>query len=622
MCGIVGYTGEHDAAPILLDSLSKLEYRGYDSAGLAVRNGDKLAEVVKATGRLRNLAEKIDGGSALAGTCGIGHTRWATHGEPTQANAHPHVSGNARKTASGPVESDVVGVHNGIIENYEELKLKLLKHGYQFYSQTDTEVVIKLVDYYYKKYGIGPIDAINRMMVRTRGSYALELMFKDYPGEIYVARKDSPLIIGVAGGETYIASDVPAILKYTRTVYYINNMQSARIVPGEVHFFDLNGDEVQVEPTEISWDAQAAEKGGFEHFMIKEIHEQPKAVSDTIHSLIKEGRIDLERFGFTEKELLGIDGVTIVACGSSWHVGMQAQYVIEDMTGLPVRVELASEFRYRRLISDPGQLIVFISQSGETADTLAALREAKSKGLMTLAVVNVLGSSIAREADKVIYTMAGPEIAVATTKAYSAQLVCMYVLATELARLRGAIDEDRYVQLIQELEALPEKIERVLEDKGRIQWFAAKYANAHDMFFIGRGLDYAISLEGSLKMKEISYIHSEAYAAGELKHGTISLVEDGILVAGILTQQGLIEKTLSNMTECKARGAFLMGLTTYGNYNVEDVADFTIYIPKTDQHFTGSLAIVPLQLLAYYLSVAKGLDVDKPRNLAKSVTVE
>ena len=622
MCGIVGYTGQHDAAPILLESLSKLEYRGYDSAGLAVRSGDKLAEVVKSTGRLRNLAEKIDGGHALAGNCGIGHTRWATHGEPTQANAHPHVSGNAKKTASGPVESDVVGVHNGIIENYEELKLKLLKHGYEFYSQTDTEVVIKLVDYYYKKYKIGPIDAINRMMVRTRGSYALELMFKDYPGEIYVARKDSPLIIGVADGETFIASDVPAILKYTRKVYYIDNLMSARIMPGEVHFFDLNGDEVQVEPTEISWDAQAAEKGGFEHFMIKEIHEQPKAASDTLHSLIKDGRIDLERFGITEKALGAIDGVTIVACGSSWHVGMQAQYVIEDMTGLPVRVELASEYRYRRLISDPGQLVIFISQSGETADTLAALREAKSKGLMTLAIVNVLGSSIAREADNVIYTLAGPEIAVATTKAYSAQLICMYALSTELARVRGCIDETGYAELVAELETIPEKIERVLEDKGRIQWFAAKYANAHDMFFIGRGLDYAISLEGSLKMKEISYIHSEAYAAGELKHGTISLIENGILVAGILTQKDLIEKTLSNMTECKARGAFLMGLTTYGNYNVEDIADFTIYIPKTDRHFTGSLAIVPLQLLAYYLSVAKGLDVDKPRNLAKSVTVE
>ena len=623
MCGIVGYTGEHEAAPILLDSLSKLEYRGYDSAGLAVRNGSELAEVVKATGRLRNLAEKIDNGNALEGTCGIGHTRWATHGEPTQANAHPHVSGNAKKTASGPVESDVVGVHNGIIENYEELKQKLLRHGYQFYSQTDTEIMIKLVDYYYKKYGNGPIDAMNRAMVRTRGSYALELMFKDYPGEIYVARKDSPIIIGTSGSESFVASDIPAILKYTRTVYYIDNLQTAQILPGEIHFFDLNGDEIQIEPTVVSWDAQAAEKGGFEHFMIKEIHEQPQAVRDTIHSLIKEdGTADLQRLGLSEEDLRGIDGITIVACGSSWHVGMQAQYIIEDLTGVPVRVELASEFRYRRLISAPGQLVVFISQSGETADTLAALREAKANGLMTLAIVNVLGSSIAREADRVLYTLAGPEIAVATTKAYSAQLVCMYVLATELARAKGAVSEEEERRLLQEILTLPEKTERILEDKGRVQWFASKYANAHDIFFIGRGTDYAISLEGSLKMKEISYIHSEAFAAGEFKHGPISLIEEGILVTGILTQQDLMEKTLSNMTECKARGAYLMGLTTYGNYNVEDVADFTIYIPKTDKHFTGILAIIPLQLLAYYLSVAKGLDVDKPRNLAKSVTVE
>ncbi len=621
MCGIVGFTGQHDAAPILLDSLAKLEYRGYDSAGIAVRNGIQLAEVVKATGKLRNLSEKLDNGRALAGTCGIGHTRWATHGEPTQVNAHPHVSGNARNSASGPVESSVVGVHNGIIENYEELKAKLLKHGYQFYSQTDTEVVIKLVDYYYKKYGIGPIDAINRMMVRTRGSYALELMFRDYPGEIYVARKDSPMIIGIADGESYIASDVPAILKYTRSVYYIDNLQSARILPGEVHFFDLNGDEVEMPLTEITWDSKAAEKGGFEHFMMKEIHEQPQAVRDTLGSLIKGGKIDLSDV-FTEDELKDVKDITIVACGSSWHVGMQAQYVIEDLTGIPVRVELASEFRYRRLVESPGSLVILISQSGETADTLAALREAKEHGFMTLSIVNVLGSSIARESDKVIYTKAGPEIAVATTKAYSTQLLCMNMFAVELARVRGIIDESRYTELVKELQTIPDKIDRILEEKDRIQWFAAKYSHAHDMFFIGRGLDYAICLEGSLKLKEISYIHSEAYAAGELKHGTISLVEDGTLVVGILTQEALIEKTLSNMTECKARGAYLMSLTSYGNYSVEDSSDFTVYIPKTDPHFMGCLAIVPLQLFAYYLSVAKGLDVDKPRNLAKSVTVE
>ncbi|MBR0416780.1 MAG: glutamine--fructose-6-phosphate transaminase (isomerizing) [Firmicutes bacterium] len=621
MCGIVGFTGEHDAAPILLESLEKLEYRGYDSAGLAVRNGEELAEVVKATGKLRNLEEKLDGGRALKGNCGIGHTRWATHGEPTQENAHPHVSGNAKRSGSGPVESDVVGVHNGIIENYEELKQKLLKHGYEFYSQTDTEVVIKLVDYYYKKYKIGPIDAINRMMVRTHGSYALELMFKDYPGEIYVARKDSPMIIGIADGETYIASDVPAILKYTRSVYYIGNLQAARILPGEVHFFDLNGDEIEIAPTEITWDAKAAEKGGYEHFMIKEIHEQPQAVRDTLGSLIKDGRIDLSEV-LSEDELKDITGVTVVACGSSWHVGMESQYVIEDLADIPVRVELASEYRYRKTVADPGSIVILISQSGETADTLAALREAKKKGFRTLAIVNVLGSSIAREADRVMYTKAGPEIAVATTKAYSAQLVCMMAFAMELARVKGKLSEKKYSEMVEEIQTLPEKINRVLEDKERLQWFASKYSNAHDVFFIGRGLDYAICLEGSLKMKEISYIHSEAYAAGELKHGTISLVEDGILVVGILTQKELIEKTISNMKECKARGAYLMSLTSYGNYSVEDEADFTTYIPKTDPHFAGCLAVVPLQLLAYYLSVAKGLDVDKPRNLAKSVTVE
>ena len=622
MCGIVGYTGKRAAAPVLLDGLSRLEYRGYDSAGLAVRDGAKLAEVVKATGKLRNLADKVDDGRALAGNCGIGHTRWATHGEPTQTNAHPHVSGNAKGSASGPVESDVVGVHNGIIENYEELKAKLQNNGYQFYSDTDTEVVIKLVDYYYKKYKSSPMEAINRMMVRTRGSYALALMFKDYPGEIYAARKDSPMIIGVADGDAFLASDVPAILKYTRTVYYIENLQCARILPGEVHFYDLNGDEVPLELTEITWDAEAAEKGGFEHFMLKEIHEQPKAVRDTLGSLIKDGRIDLSGAGLSKELLKGVSSLRIVACGSAWHVGMVAQYVIEDMAEVPVRVELASEFRYRKLLFDPNDLVVVISQSGETADSLAALRAAKERGVHTLAIVNVVGSTIAREADNVLYTLAGPEIAVATTKAYSAQLIAMYCLAIQLAWAKGKLDEAAYAGCIAELEALPEKIERVLEDKERIQWFASKFANAHDAFFIGRGLDYAVGLEGSLKMKEISYVHSEAYAAGELKHGTISLVENGTLVIGVLTQKELLEKTISNMAECKARGAYLMGLTSYGNYSVEDVVNFTIYVPRVDPHFVGSLVVVPLQLLGYYISVARGLDVDKPRNLAKSVTVE
>lgn len=622
MCGIVGFTGHQQAAPILLEGLSKLEYRGYDSAGLAVRDGENLAEVVKSIGKLRNLAEKTNDGLAIHGTCGIGHTRWATHGEPSQTNAHPHVSGNCTRSGSGPVESGVVGVHNGIIENYQELKDKLLRHGYTFYSQTDTEVLIKLVDYYYKKYQAGPIDAINKTLVRVRGSYALEMMFTDYPGEIFVARKDSPMIIGVAGGETYVASDVPAILKYTRNVYYIGNLQLARLRPGQAIFYDLNGDEIEIEPTEITFSAEAAEKGGYEHFMMKEIHEQPKAVLDTLNSVLKEDRIDLSEVGLTDEEIQNISQIYIVACGSAWHVGMAAQYLFEDLAELPVRVELASEFRYRRMPLDSNALVVVISQSGETADSLAALREAKTKGLKTMGIVNVVGSSIAREADRVFYTLAGPEIAVATTKAYSAQLIACDILAVQFGKVRGKLTEEQYGELIAKLRLLPEKMSRLLEEKERIQWFAAKFASAKDVFFVGRGIDYAIRLEGSLKMKEISYIHSEAYAAGELKHGTISLIEDGTLVIGLLTQQDLYEKTISNMVECKSRGAYLMGLTTYGNYGVEDTADFTVYIPKTDEHFAASLAVIPLQLLGYYLSVARGLDVDKPRNLAKSVTVE
>ena len=622
MCGIVGFTGNRQAAPILLDGLSKLEYRGYDSAGLAVRDGDALAQVVKAKGRLSNLVEKTDNGNALKGTCGIGHTRWATHGEPSQINAHPHVSGNCSRSGSGAVESEVVGVHNGIIENYTELKEKLLKHGYTFYSQTDTEVAIKLVDYYYKKYKLGPIDAIAKTMVRIRGSYALELMFRDYPGEIWVARKDSPMIIGIADGETYVASDVPAILKYTRNVYYIGNLEMARVRKGEITFYNLDGDEIQKELKTVEWDAEAAEKAGFEHFMMKEIHEQPKAVSDTLNSVLKNGAIDLSEVGLSEEEMKEISQIYIVACGSAYHVGMAAQYVIEDLARIPVRVELASEFRYRNPILDPKGLVIIISQSGETADSLAALRESKEKGIKTLGIVNVIGSSIAREADNVFYTLAGPEISVATTKAYSTQLIATYALAIQFAKIRGQITEEQYAGYIEELQSIPEKIQRIIEDKERLQWFASKQVNAKDIFFIGRGIDYAISLEGSLKMKEISYIHSEAYAAGELKHGTISLIEEGTLVIGVLTQPELYEKTLSNMVECKSRGAYLMGLTTFGHYNIEENADFSVYIPKTDPHFATSLAVIPLQLLGYYVSVAKGLDVDKPRNLAKSVTVE
>jgi len=612
MCGIVGFTGYRQAAPVLLDGLAKLEYRGYDSAGIAVRDGEKDVEIVKAKGRLRVLAEKTNDGTAMHGTCGIGHTRWATHGEPSELNAHPHCSD----------DRNVVGVHNGIIENYQELREKLQHKGYNFYSDTDTEVAIKLIDYYYKKYEHTPVDAINHAMVRIRGSYALAIMFRDYPEEIYAARKDSPMIIGVADGESFVASDVPAILKYTRNVYYIGNMEMCRLQKGSVTFYNLDGDEIEKDPVEIQWDAEAAEKAGFEHFMMKEIHEQPKAVRDTVNSVVRDGKIDLGGVGITEEEIQKLQQIYIVACGSAYHVGVAAQYVIEELAQIPVRVELASEFRYRRMLFAPNSLVIIVSQSGETADSLAALREAKDHGVKTLAIVNVVGSTIAREADHVFYTLAGPEIAVATTKAYSTQLIASYILSIEFARVRGMIDEDRAAELIAELQTIPDKIEKLLEDKERIQWFAAKQMNAQNMFFIGRGIDYAVSLEGSLKMKEISYIHSEAYAAGELKHGTISLIEPGTLVIGVLTQQDLYEKTVSNMVECKSRGAYLMALTTYGNYSIEDCAEFVIYIPKTDPLFAASLAVIPLQLMGYYVSVAKGLDVDKPRNLAKSVTVE
>jgi len=548
MCGIVGYVGNEQAAPILLNGLAKLEYRGYDSAGIAVRDGESPVEVVKAKGRLKALEEKTNNGLAIKGTCGIGHTRWATHGEPSENNAHPHISD----------DYNVVGVHNGIIENYQELKDKLVKNGYEFYSSTDTEVAIKLIDYYYKKYEHTPVDAINHAMVRIRGSYAFAIMFKEYPNEIYVARKDSPMILGVSDGNCYVGSDVPAILNYTRNVYYIGNMEIGRLADGNITFYNLDGDEIEKELVEIKWDAEAAEKGGYEHFMMKEIHEQPKAIADTLNSVLKDGKLDLSAVELSDEEIKKISQIYIVACGSAYHVGVVAQYVMEDLAKIPVRVELASEFRYRKPLLDPDGLVIVISQSGETADSLAALRLAKDKGLRTLGIVNVVGSSIAREADNVFYTLAGPEISVATTKAYSTQLIAAYCLAIQFARVRGEITDDVYSTYLEELKTIPDKIEKILEDKERIQWFAAKVANSKDIFFIGRGIDYAVSLEGSLKLKEISYIHSEAYAAGELKHGTISLIEDNILVIGVLTQSELYEKTISNMVECKSRGAYLM----------------------------------------------------------------
>ena len=612
MCGIVGYVGKNQAAPILLDGLSKLEYRGYDSAGIAIRDGEKEAEVVKAKGKLINLYEKTNNGNDVKGHCGIGHTRWATHGEPSEINAHPHVSD----------DMNVVAVHNGIIENYQELKDKLIRKGYELYSETDTEILTKLVDYYYKKYKVGPIDAIAKTMVRVRGTYALAVMFKDYPDEIYVARKDSPLILGVADSDCFLASDVPAILKYTRNVYYIDNLEMARMHDGKIDIYNLDGDIVPKDTTEITWDAEAAEKGGYEHFMMKEIHEQPKIIADTFNSVYKDGKINLSEVGLTDEEMEKIKKIEIVACGSAYHVGMVAQYVIEDLCRVPVRVELASEFRYRKPLLTDEDFVIAISQSGETEDTKKAVVEAKELGANTLAIVNVVGSSISREADNVFYTLAGPEISVATTKAYSAQLIAIYAIAVELGRVKGLIDDAMYKHYIEEIQALPDKIEKIIENKERIQWIANKFAYSKDVFFIGRGLDYAICLEGSLKMKEISYIHSEAYAAGELKHGPIALIDDGILVISCLTQEGLYEKTTSNMTEVKARGAVLLAVTTYGHYNIEDNVNYVTYIPKADEHFMASLAVVPLQLMGYYLSVARGIDVDKPKNLAKSVTVE
>lgn len=609
MCGIVGYVGSQAAAPILLNGLAKLEYRGYDSAGIAIENPDSKIEVIKAKGRLSVLADMTDNGNAVKGCCGIGHTRWATHGEPSSVNAHPHVSN----------DKTVAVVHNGIIENYLELREKMIKKGAAFVSETDTEVVAHMLHYYYNG---DPLEAVAKVMMRVRGSYALGILFMDRPGEIYAVRKDSPLIVGQSEKGNFIASDVPAILEYTRDVYYIQNMEIAKMTKDSISFYNIDQEEITKELQHIEWDAKAAEKEGFEHYMMKEIYEQPKAIHDTIAPRIKEGKIVLEELEMDAEELKQVSNIIILGCGSAYHVGMNVKYVLETLTRIPVNVELASEFRYRDPIVAPDTLVIVISQSGETADSLAALREAQSRGAKVLGVVNVVGSSIAREADSCIYTWAGPEISVATTKAYSTQMVVLYMIGMVLAEAKGLITEERYTGLLNELQTLPDKITRILNEKERIQWFAHKYASARDIFFIGRGLDYAACMEGSLKLKEISYIHSESYAAGELKHGTISLIEDNILVVALATQSALYSKTVSNIVEVKSRGAFVFGITSYGNYTMEDVADFTVYVPKTDDLFMTSLTVIPMQLFAYYVSVAKGLDVDKPRNLAKSVTVE
>ncbi len=608
MCGIVGYIGQSQAAPILLDGLSKLEYRGYDSAGIAVYDGERI-QAQKASGRLKVLSELTHDGATMPGVAGIGHTRWATHGAPSNNNAHPHFN----------QDESIAVVHNGIIENYQKLKKYLEGKGYQFVSDTDTEVVAHLLDYYYKG---DPIEAITRVMHRVEGSYALGIMFKAHSGLLYAVRKDSPLIVGHGRDGNLIASDVPAVLKYTRNVYFIQNEEIAVLSEEKISFFNVDGEEISKESSTIDWDINAAEKGGYEHFMLKEMYEQPQTVRDTLSPRIKDGMVDIEELGMSEEEIRAIGRIHIVACGSAYHTGVTAKYVFEGMARIPVDVDLASEFRYRNPILAQNDLVIIISQSGETADSLAALREAKSRGVKTLGIVNVVGSSIAREADKVMYTWAGPEIAVATTKAYSAQLIAEYLLAMRFAQVRGEITDHEIYSCLKDLQKLPEQIEMLLSNKGKIQHFANRYISAKDVFFVGRGVDYAISMEGSLKLKEISYIHSEAYAAGELKHGTISLIEEGTLVAAVLTQEDLYKKTISNIVELKSRGAFVLAVTNTGNTEIEKAADYVIYIPQTNRWFTNSLAIIPLQLFSYYVSVGKGCDVDKPRNLAKSVTVE
>ena len=608
MCGIVGYIGDQQAAPILLDGLSKLEYRGYDSAGIAVYNGEKI-DMIKSKGRLKVLSELTHDGETLPGTLGIGHTRWATHGSPSDINAHPHFN----------KDESIVVVHNGIIENYLKLKKKLEKRGYEFVSETDTEIIAHLLDYYYDG---NPLQAVTKIMHRMEGSYALGIIFQDHPDELYAVRKDSPLIVGHTKGGNIIASDVPAVLKYTRDVFFIENEEIVRMTNSTMEFFNVDEEPIEKESVRIEWDVNAAEKGGYEHFMLKEMYEQPKAITDTFSPRIKEGKIVIEELNMTDDEIKEIKKIMIVACGSAYHAGVTSKYVFEGLSRIPVEVDVASEFRYRDPILEDGTLVVVISQSGETADTLAALRESKARGAKVLGIVNVVGSSIAREADNVMYTWAGPEIAVATTKAYSAQLISLYLLAMKFAYVKDKIDDTILSDMLEDLKSLPAQVEMLLNNKEKIQRFANRYLAARDIFFIGRGIDYAISMEGSLKLKEISYIHSEAYAAGELKHGTISLVEEGTLVASVLTQRELYKKMISNMVEVRTRGAFVLAVTMEGNTEVERAADYVIYIPETNKYFTNSLAIIPLQLFGYYVSVGRGCDVDKPRNLAKSVTVE
>ena len=608
MCGIVGYIGTEQAAPIILDGLSKLEYRGYDSAGIAVFDGEKII-TQKAVGRLKILENLTCGGERLKGFSGIGHTRWATHGAPSEKNAHPH----RNKTGT------IAVVHNGIIENYSILKKKMQNKGYEFISDTDTEVLAHLLDYYYQG---NPLETIIKVLHRVEGSYALGIMFADHPEAIYAVRKDSPMIVGKNDKGCFIASDVPAILKYTRTVYYVDNQEVVELKKEGMCFYSIDEEKLVKEPVTVEWDVNAAEKAGYEYFMLKEIYEQPATVNNTILPRIKGNEIVINELGISDDELCKVEKIHIVACGSACHVGMTGKYIIEGLAQIPVDVDVASEFRYRDPILQKGDMVIVISQSGETADTLAALRETQKKGFKVLGIVNVVGSSIAREANSVMYTWAGPEIAVATTKAYSAQLTALYILALKFARVKVIMKQNQYESMLTCLQHLPDQIELLLGQKEKIQYLANRYAGSKDIFFIGRGIDYAISLEGSLKLKEISYIHSEAYPAGELKHGTISLIEEGSLIIALATQPKLYQKTISNMTEVRSRGAKVMAITFESNKLMEKAADYVIYIPETDPYFANSLAIIPLQLLAYYIAIGKGCDVDKPRNLAKSVTVE
>lgn len=607
MCGIVGYIGQNEAAPVLIQGLKKLEYRGYDSAGIAIYNQG--LQVVKTKGRLADLDAKVNAMGSVKGSMGIGHTRWATHGTPSDANSHPHSSMNGRISV----------VHNGIIENYLQLKAELQEKGYVFQSETDTEVVAQLFDYYYNG---DMVDTLIQVIGKIRGSYALGILCQDKPDEMLAVRKDSPLLVGIGKDENFIASDIPALLEYTKEYYLLNDNEIVVLKKDGITILDMDKNEIKKDIYHVTWDISAAEKGGYDYFMMKEIMEQPEAIKKTISPRIVDGKIRLDDIKYTEQDMKDINRIHIIACGSAWHAGIVGKYVIEEYARIPVEVDLASEFRYRNPILHKNDVCVIISQSGETADTLAALREAKRQGIRILSIVNVVGSSIARESDDVLYTWAGPEIAVATTKGYSTQISLMYLLALKLGHVRGYVSDDMLQTLVSELEQIPEYMEKLLKNEAQWKALAKTYAFANDVFLIGRGIDYAVAMEGSLKLKEISYIHSEAYAAGELKHGTISLIEDGTLVIAIATQDALYEKLVSNVKEVKARGAKVVAIAKEGNTEIAEVADTVIYIPKIHDTLTASLNIIPMQILAYYVAVERGCDVDMPRNLAKSVTVE